>query len=236
MSEPTRLARKRERTRQALLDAARTLVYERGHERISIQDITERADVGLGTFYNYFESKQAVFEAVLDEFRDQFNQRLNTIRQPVKDPATIMALTLKYCLQEAQDNDEWNRFLTWSGLPADVHRLEQDEEQCLQDIQRGLKAGRFKVDDVNFTQNLIMGMSRHVTREITGGRLGRGAIEHTVRYILRMLGLPDLVAKALAESRLPPVQTPSRPPRVSPVSPPQTDANPASVDQSKLVG
>ncbi|MGK0338981.1 MAG: AcrR family transcriptional regulator, partial [Candidatus Azotimanducaceae bacterium] len=53
MVEPTRLVRKRERTRQALIEAAAVLVDERGHERISIQDITDKADVGLGTFYNY---------------------------------------------------------------------------------------------------------------------------------------------------------------------------------------
>jgi AcrR family transcriptional regulator len=201
---------------------------------ISIQDITEHADVGLGTFYNYFESKQAIFEAVLDEIRDQFNQRLNTIRQPVKDPATIMALTLKYCLQQAQDNDDWNRFLTYSGLADGSRLLEQDEEQCLQDIQRGAKAGRFKVEDVHYTRSLIMGMVRHVNTEISAARLGRNAIEHTIRYILRMLGLPDLVAKALADSRLPPVQSPAlqRPARLTSVTLPEADP----VDQSKLVG
>lgn len=238
MSEaPTRLARKRERTRQALLRAARELVYERGHEKISIQDITERADVGLGTFYNYFESKQMIFEAVLDEIRGDFNQHLDKIREPVKDPAMMMALTLKFCMTEAQDNDEWTTFLTYSGLADGNHLLEQDEEQCLQDIQRGVRAGRFKVDDIYYTQSLIMGMVRHVNREISHGRLARSAMENTARYILRMLGLPDLVAKALAATRLPPVAAPAR----QPVKPAVTETtlqtgNSASVDRPKLVG
>lgn len=236
MSEPSRLAQKRERTRQALLKAARELVYERGHEKISIQDITERADVGLGTFYNYFECKQTVFEAVLDEIRGQFNQRLNAVRQPVKDPAMIMALTLKYCLQQAQDNDEWNTFLTYSGLAPEDHLLEHDEEQCLQDIQRGVQAGRFKVDDVYYMQSLIMGMIRHVNKEISRGCLGRNAMENTIRYILRMLGLPDVVAKALGETRLPPVQAPARHSPGSGLPRPTSFGNIESVDRSKLVG
>lgn len=236
MSEPSRLAQKRERTRQALLQAARDLVYERGHEKISIQDITERADVGLGTFYNYFECKQTVFEAVLDEIRGQFNQRLDLIRQPVKDPAMIVALTLKYCLQQAQDNDDWSTFLTYSGLSPENHLLEQDDEQCLEDIQRGVQAGRFKVDDVYYIQSLITGMVRHVNKEISRGRLGRNAMENTVRYVLRMLGLPDVVAKALAETRLPPIQEPARHAPGTVLPQPTSFANIESVDQSKLVG
>jgi len=202
MTETNRLARKRERTRAALLQAARELVYERGHFKISIQDITERADVGLGTFYNYFESKQAVFEAVLDEIRERFNHRLDTIRQPLKDPALIVAVTLKYCFQQAQDNEEWNTFLTYSGLVGD-YVLHQDDEQCLKDIRRGVNAGRFKVEDVYFAQSLVLGMVRHVNNEIARGRLGRQSMEDATRYILRMLGLPDLVAKALVQTPLP---------------------------------
>ena len=206
MTQGNRLARKRERTRRALLEAARELVYQRGHERIAIQDITERADVGLGTFYNYFESKQSILEAVLDGIRAQFNSELDRIRRPLKDPALIVALTLKFCLQQAQDNDDWNRFLAYSGLEGG-HMLHQDEDQCLRDLRRGVAAGRFKIDDVSFAQTLIFGMVRHVNGEIAAGRLGRQAIEDTARYILRMLGLPDLVAKALVQTPIPTVTT-----------------------------
>ena len=54
MNDIKRTTRKREKTRAALVNAARQLVFARGQEKISIQDITDAADVGLGTFYNYF--------------------------------------------------------------------------------------------------------------------------------------------------------------------------------------
>lgn len=212
MAESDRLGRKRQKTRQALLDAARSLVYEKGHERIAIQDITERADVGLGTFYNYFESKQAIFEAVLQEIRDDFNRRLDKIRSPLKDPALIVAQTLKFCFQQAQDNEEWNLFLIYSGLTGD-YSLHQDEEQCFEDLRRGVAAGRFKVDDIGFAQSLVLGMVRHVNTEIARGRLGRKAMEDTSRFILRMLGLSDLVAKALVQTPFPPASAPKRNPQ-----------------------
>ena len=213
MSDSDRLARKRQKTRHALLAAARQLVFERGHDRIAIQDITERADVGLGTFYNYFESKPAIFEAVLDDIQADFMTALNEVRRPLKDPALIVSHTLRFCLQQGQDNDDWNSFLTYSGLTGD-YMLRQDEQQAREDLTRGIRAGRFKIADVDFARGLISGMLRHVTGEIALGRLNRGAIEKTTEYILRMLGLPDLVARALVQTPLP------RAAAAAPVAPP----------------
>jgi AcrR family transcriptional regulator len=204
MNDIKRTNRKRERTRAALVNAARNLVFSRGQEKISIQDITDEADVGLGTFYNYFETKSMAFEAVLEQIRGQFTANLNQRREPLKDPATVMAFTLQYCFAQAQDNQEWNTFLTYSGLSGD-YLLHQDEDQLLADIQRGVKAGRFKAEDIKFTQSLILGIVRHVNQEIRQGRLARSAMAEATRHILRMLGLPDQVAKALTQTPLPPV-------------------------------
>ena len=200
----SRLVRKRQRTRQALIDAARQLVDECGHENISIQDITDRADVGLGTFYNYFDNKQMIFEAVLAEIRAGFEERLNAIRASLTDPAALIAVTMQFCFAEALDNEEWQTFLRKSGLQGEYFLL-QDKEQCLRDVETGAKRGRFKIDNPEFVANLIFGMSRHVTVEMAAGRMGRQAIPDTTRYILRMLGLPELVAKAVTQTPLPPV-------------------------------
>jgi AcrR family transcriptional regulator len=56
--------RKKQRQREVILEAAVGLFRERGFEETRIQDILERAEISLGTFYNYFPSK----DAVLDEF------------------------------------------------------------------------------------------------------------------------------------------------------------------------
>jgi Transcriptional regulator len=197
-----RVSKRRERTRANLVEAARSLVFERGHEKIAIQDITERAGVGLGTFYNYFETKTAVFEAVLDAMRAAFTEELDALRAPLKDPAFIVAVTLRHCFCAAQDNEEWNTFIAYAGLDGE-HLLHQPPEQLLGDIKRGVSAGRFKVEDVHFAQSLIMGMVKHVTREIRSGRLNRSAMDDTTQYVLRMLGLPDLVARALVQTPAP---------------------------------
>jgi len=54
----SRLDRRKARTRQALIDAAARLIAEGRGDRASIAEITEEADIGFGSFYNHFDSKE----------------------------------------------------------------------------------------------------------------------------------------------------------------------------------
>src|SRR5437764_15349091 len=60
-----------ERTLRKILDAAREEFGERGYSDTSIVGITQRAGVALGTFYTYFESKEALFQALVRDMSAQ---------------------------------------------------------------------------------------------------------------------------------------------------------------------
>lgn len=64
--ELTRRERKKSETRRRITDVAIRLFRERGFESTTIDDITEAADVGRGTFFNYFPRKEAVLGYHLD--------------------------------------------------------------------------------------------------------------------------------------------------------------------------
>ncbi|WP_082100414.1 TetR/AcrR family transcriptional regulator [Demequina maris] len=59
------LTKRGEKTRGRLLEAAEHVFADQGYHDASIVKITERAGIGLGTFYLYFDSKQAIFEALV---------------------------------------------------------------------------------------------------------------------------------------------------------------------------
>ena len=59
------------RTMRKILDAARDEFGERGFAESSIVTITQRAGVALGTFYTYFDSKEAVFQALVRDMSGQ---------------------------------------------------------------------------------------------------------------------------------------------------------------------
>ncbi|HET6369785.1 MAG TPA: TetR/AcrR family transcriptional regulator, partial [Nitrospiria bacterium] len=62
----TRTERRKEKTRRLLMDVALNLFFEKGIYWTKIEDITQRADVGKGTFYQYFETKEAQLQELLE--------------------------------------------------------------------------------------------------------------------------------------------------------------------------
>lgn len=62
--------------RNEILDAAQRLVYTKGYERMVIQDILDDLQISKGAFYHYFDSKQAVLEAVIERMIDEVEQLL----------------------------------------------------------------------------------------------------------------------------------------------------------------
>jgi AcrR family transcriptional regulator len=78
------LSGKRERTkianRQAILVAARAVFAEMGYDAASVRDIIRGTDLASGTFYNYFRSKEEVFEALADDGARRFKPVLRQAR------------------------------------------------------------------------------------------------------------------------------------------------------------
>src|SRR5256885_1561114 len=56
--------------REAFLDVAQRLVQAKGFESMSVQDVLDELDASKGSFYHYFDSKQALLEAVVERFAD----------------------------------------------------------------------------------------------------------------------------------------------------------------------
>lgn len=63
----SRVERRKEKTKRTLLQVARQLFSEKGIYWAKVEDITELADLGKGTFYKYFDSKEAIIHTLLDE-------------------------------------------------------------------------------------------------------------------------------------------------------------------------
>ncbi|MBN9011554.1 MAG: TetR/AcrR family transcriptional regulator [Rhizobiales bacterium] len=84
----TSRADKREKTRKSLLQAAIEIVGEEGYAAASISRITSRANVALGTFYNYFDNQQSLFGQLLPFMDDQLTAH---IRAEVSDSSASAA-------------------------------------------------------------------------------------------------------------------------------------------------
>jgi AcrR family transcriptional regulator len=69
--------------RSEILDVALRLVYSRGYQEMSIQDILDGLGISRGAFYHYFDSKQALLEALIERMGRVAEQALLPV---VQDP------------------------------------------------------------------------------------------------------------------------------------------------------
>src|SRR6187200_2101186 len=85
-----RLERRKMRTRAALIRAAQGFIAA-GKVNAPVLEITQAADVGMGSFYNHFESKEELFEAAITEVLDTHGALLDQLTSSIDDPAEIFA-------------------------------------------------------------------------------------------------------------------------------------------------
>lgn len=83
------------RTLRTILDAAAAEFGEKGFHEASVSGITRRAGVALGSFYTYFDSKDAVFRALVRDMSDQVRDRVAPVLRaaPAGVPAERAGLT-----------------------------------------------------------------------------------------------------------------------------------------------
>jgi AcrR family transcriptional regulator len=68
--------RRVERTRQSLQNALSELIVEKGYEKVTVQDVIDRANVGRSTFYTHFEDKEQLLLSGFEPLRAEFEEFL----------------------------------------------------------------------------------------------------------------------------------------------------------------
>ena len=74
--------------RNEILDVARKLVYTRGYEQMSIQNILDALKISKGAFYHYFDSKQSLLDGLIERMLDDAEQVL----RPIVDAKDLSAI------------------------------------------------------------------------------------------------------------------------------------------------
>ena len=152
----SRLDRRKARTRQALIDAAVRLIAEGRGDRASIQEITEEADIGFGSFYNHFDSKEQLFQTASEEVLERWGQMIDRATAGISDPAELFAVGLRISGRLGWTHPDIAGFLTGAGLDA-LDIPVGLAPRALRDIEAGQAAGRFTVPDAEIALSAVAG-------------------------------------------------------------------------------
>ena len=205
----SRVERRKAQTRQKLIAAARAMLADDTAAQASIQEITDTADVGFGSFYNHFSSKAELFEAAVADVLDELGALLDQLSVDVDDPALAFARSARLALRLCRDRPEMAAVLIRHGM----HYMESPRglaPRALRDIQAGIAAGRFQATEPRLARAAVAGaLLATLQLALTDPDLvDDAAIDHLAEQVLRMLGTPDDEAHALAHVPLPVAELP----------------------------
>ena len=184
-----RLDRRKARTRQALIDAAVRLIAEGRGARASIQEITEAADVGFGSFYNHFESKDQLFQTASGEVLERWGQMIDRACAGITDPAEVFAVSLRISGRLGWTHPDIADFLTGAGLDV-LDEPSGLAPRALRDIKAGQAAGRFTIASAEVALAAVAGglLGLLRLRQRHPDRVAEPAVDQLAEAVLRLHG------------------------------------------------
>jgi AcrR family transcriptional regulator len=183
--------------------AARTLFARQGVDNTRINEITDAADVGFGSFYNHFESKAAIVAAVLIETVAARGAAVDAATARLEDPAEVIAAAHRHFVRLAGRDPEWARLVVRADVGHEVTAAALGPF-AERDIRRGVQAERLSVADERIALHGAGGALLGAMRAILEGQAPEDADILHAEGVLRLLGLTSAEAAEVARRPLPP--------------------------------
>jgi AcrR family transcriptional regulator len=197
--------------RDAFLDVAQRLIQTKGYEAMSIQDLLDELDASKGAFYHYFDSKQALLEAVVERFSDGAMASLEPI---LSDPGLPALTKLERVFAgiaslKAEQKDLMLAIIeVWN---SDGNAIVREKVRRLSErimiplfsavVKQGLDEGTLNVDSPDDTAkvlvSLMLGLQQQATDLFIARQAGAISFEVVQRSVAahteafeRILGIP----------------------------------------------
>jgi AcrR family transcriptional regulator len=202
-----RLERRKMRTRSALIRAAQGFIAQ-GKLAVPILEITQAADVGMGSFYNHFDSKEELFEAAVTDALDKLGGLLDGLTADISDPAEAFAASFRLS----------GRLFRHRPVEAALLLTHADSlifsdrglsPRALRDITAAVDESRFTIADPELGLSLAGGMfvGLAVLLRERPERDADATVDEVTERLLRTLGMTPQQSRAICKKPLPDVST-----------------------------
>jgi AcrR family transcriptional regulator len=187
-----------------LLDAARRVIARQGIENVTIQEITDEADVGFGSFYNHFTTKDEVLQEAVNEVLDGFGAQLDAACEGIDDWAIRYAIGVRMTTRMALSQPSAARVLFAHGI-ANMLSDKGLGPRARRDIEGAVETGRFTVRNTNVALMSTVGCILAFVRMTLDqpGLLTPDDADDLAENLLRMHGMHARSATSIAYRPLP---------------------------------
>jgi AcrR family transcriptional regulator len=199
---PGRVERRKARTRAGLLAAARELYAARGMDQTTIAEIAAHADIAIGSFYNYFRTKEELLDALLEAELTKQLELLQRRQAQVEDPAEKISVAHRHLVRVAQSDADWAWLMIRLEVPYRVAWSVLGDAAAA-DLHAGLQAGRFDVANPRLALNASGGALFAVIHAQLVGEGGEHADAEHAEGVLRSFGVGRKEAARIARRPLP---------------------------------
>ena len=150
------------KTRQNILDAAEAEFGEKGFHDGSISGITQRAGVALGTFYTYFDSKEAIYEALVAYMSRRIRDWIGERVAGASDRLTAERLGIEAYIEFARQHKGIYRIISEAEFVAtDAYRehYEGFARAYRRNLEKAARNGEIRTGDYEAWAWAIMGIA-----------------------------------------------------------------------------
>ncbi len=166
MAPPAKRGKREERkahNRQAILEAARQVFSELGYGATSVRDIIRQTGLASGTFYNYFKSKEEVFEALMDDNALTVRPRLSEVRSQARSFEEFVHgmfyAFFDFCRNDRSGYALMRRNAGHLRFRVDTAEVVAGFEELQADLERAIAQGLVDPVDADYLSAAIIGVA-----------------------------------------------------------------------------
>lgn len=117
--------------------SAKELFYEKGYDQVNMKDISQRADIAVGTLYNYFSNKNELYFRVLENSWNDTFRKLDNLLEKDIDDKTKLKCSIKLIYEEVLDR---------RCMGVQVRKTKDlKNEQCIVALEKEIKLNLKKI-------------------------------------------------------------------------------------------
>lgn len=165
--------------RNDILDVVLELIYAKGYDQFSVQDVRERLGISSGAFHHYFKSRSALLEALVDRIKSVWIEGIHPIVSANETPAINKLQEFLAAFNEPRNQNKAaiaEILQGWYSKDNDAVRQRIDEAKrevyvplLATIIRQGKQEGVFSVTSIDATSSLVIAVLQNM--ELTYAQL-----------------------------------------------------------------